>query len=720
MASKRPTIDAEWAELIVGLRLRVPDCWWVGYNSQEANDGKLKSFDVSSQKWMLELDSDKGTEYPIAYTAIYQYADSNASSFEDYNVPPEPVFEGVEEDVGVNNKIYTITKSADWKKIDKNNLEDNNNTARAIEPIPWTGDNEEFEVKATPEEIEFFKDQRGEISFENILWWSLPKFGNENLFQWQAGRMRNYMTKLMNDPHKPYTPRHFKPDEGKVITADNTARFYGCLLGRMFDGNPSMNQMFSTRDMFDACEPIKQSMTLDCFKDMVRCLHFSDDWDEDDEEWDRIYTDAKQEPTEETSPHRRKFSMLEDAYNRRWQDMVNFGKWITADESRVAGWYKSCMTQGPEPKPIQTGATLHSLCVTEGRLATYKLFVRVYGGKQDTDLNRRHPNTASVLKFVTLYSIMLESFVNKGHCLVMDSAYMGDVMALIGRHEWGINMVGTCQSNRTGAGKMSKYDLNCGAIDKGTYESLLYQHKDEALTFAVWGDNNFVKTLSNFHTPIIINRGLKRKRRDPITKRRALHQTPVPCPAQIKSYCETFHLIDKGNCAEAKYDLAGESHNHGWTPKLASRLFNIHLNNVYKLYCCFVEDHSQTIRLRYKPKPIRECLKKLAYSLLSQGEAIRKRKAVAPVQVDVGTSPLGRKIRSDAKGQFRTPSPAGRNHSQTPRTFAEPWHKSTAYKQKKNMTKQIGLQDWRKHQSVATVCKNDGQYCQYQFCPGKD
>ena len=120
------------------------------------------------------------------------------------------------------------------------------------------------------------------------MWWSLPKFGNENLFQWQAGRMRNYMTKLMNDPHKPYTPRHFKPDEGKVITADNTAWFYSCLLGQMFDGNPPMNQMFSTRDMFDACEPIKQSMTLDCFKDMVRCLHFSDDWDEHNEEWDTI------------------------------------------------------------------------------------------------------------------------------------------------------------------------------------------------------------------------------------------------------------------------------------------------------------------------------------------------------------------------------------------------------------------------------------------------
>ena len=78
-------------------------------------------------------------------------------------------------------------------------------------------------------------------------------------------------------------------------------------------------------------------------------------------------------------------------------------------------------------------------------MRTYKLFVRVYNGKYDDSLNVRHPNTALLLKFVTLYSIMLESFTGRGHCLVMDSAYMGDVMALIGRHEWKINMVGTVQ-----------------------------------------------------------------------------------------------------------------------------------------------------------------------------------------------------------------------------------------------------------------------------------
>ena len=100
---------------------------------------------------------------------------------------------------------------------------------------------------------------------------------------------------------------------------------------------------------------------------------------------------------------------------------------------------------------------------------------------------------------------------------------------------------------------------------------------------------------------------------------------------------------------------------HGWTPKLAARLFNMHLNDVCKMCCSVVEDHSLTTRLRYKPKDIRECLKAASHSLLNTGDAICKRKAAAPVQLEVGMSPVGRKKRSDAKGQFRTPSPAGQN-----------------------------------------------------------
>jgi hypothetical protein len=102
---------------------------------------------------------------------------------------------------------------------------------------------------------------------------------------------------------------------------------------------------------------------------------------------------------------------------------VNFGKWITTDESRVAGWYHSVMTIGPEPKPIQTGATLYTVCVTHGPLSTYKLFARVYGGKYDEDIDRHNKNTvtSTKLKMVSLYDFMLDPF----------SSIMGTVLSWI-------------------------------------------------------------------------------------------------------------------------------------------------------------------------------------------------------------------------------------------------------------------------------------------------
>ena len=104
---------------------------------------------------------------------------------------------------------------------------------------------------------------------------------------------------------------------------------------------------------------------------------------------------------------------------------------------------------GPEPKPIHTGATLHSLCITKGPFCSYKLHVRTYGGKSDKDLDQKCTHTVTVQKFVNLLDIILDDFKGKGHHITMDSAYMGDIMAQIGRYEWQINMVGTAQSDRT-------------------------------------------------------------------------------------------------------------------------------------------------------------------------------------------------------------------------------------------------------------------------------
>jgi hypothetical protein len=74
-----------------------------------------------------------------------------------------------------------------------------------------------------------------------------------------------------------------------------------------------------------------------------------------------------------------------------------------------------------------------------------------------------------------------------------------------------------------------------------------------------------------------------RKMRDEDGKRER-HKTEVLCPAQTKDYCNTFHLIDKGNGAEASYDLGGKSRLHNWSPKLVFRFFNMALNNAYKMY----------------------------------------------------------------------------------------------------------------------------------------
>ena len=111
------------------------------------------------------------------------------------------------------------------------------------------------------------------------------------------------------------------------------------------------------------------------FRDLCRCMYFADDWESDDERWCDTYTTENVEADKDTAKHCCKFAVIEDAYNKRWQAVVKFGRWVTADESRVAGWYHSVITVGPEPKPIRTGATMHTLCVTHRPLKTYKLFV---------------------------------------------------------------------------------------------------------------------------------------------------------------------------------------------------------------------------------------------------------------------------------------------------------------------------------------------------------
>ena len=59
----------------------------------------------------------------------------------------------------------------------------------------------------------------------------------------------------------------------------------------------------------------------------------------------------------------------------------------------------------------------------------------------------------------------------------------------------------------------------------------------------------------------------------------------------------------------------------------------------------------------------------------------------------------------------------GRNHTRTPFS-PELWNRSTAYRQRVAFSNSLENNQWRSHQPVATICKNDGGNCQYDCFPG--
>jgi hypothetical protein len=46
MASRANKIDIEWSNSLVGLPLKIPDNWWLGYTGSYLHAGKLVAFDV--------------------------------------------------------------------------------------------------------------------------------------------------------------------------------------------------------------------------------------------------------------------------------------------------------------------------------------------------------------------------------------------------------------------------------------------------------------------------------------------------------------------------------------------------------------------------------------------------------------------------------------------------------------------------------------------------
>jgi len=236
-------------------------------------------------------------------------------------------------------------------------------------------------------------------------------------------------------------------------------------------------------------------------------------------------------------------------------------------------------------------------------------------------------------------------------------------------------------------------------IKLNTYESMSFQHNTMLLCFSGWADNNIVKTLSNYHTRTILPEGsgvLRKKKGD--EGRREMLQSQVPCPQQHWDYSETFHFIDKGNGAEAKCDLGGQSRSHNWSPKLVMRLFNMSKNNAYKIYDALVEKY--TLGRRYLD--MGETVREIEHAFFQRRDSMRSQRAEHPLWLRdlsyVFGWFIGRKMRSDAQrrisGSDCQPTRAAKRLS-------------TLYNKQKKVP-------WRMHQSLAYEWKGK---CCWKECP---
>ena len=56
-------------------------------------------------------------------------------------------------------------------------------------------------------------------------------------------------------------------------------------------------------------------MPQDAYKDLYRCMHIANDWEEDSEQWTKVYGFDKDEVAKGMAKHCQKLSLLEDGYN---------------------------------------------------------------------------------------------------------------------------------------------------------------------------------------------------------------------------------------------------------------------------------------------------------------------------------------------------------------------------------------------------------------------
>ena len=186
-----------------------------------------------------------------------------------------------------NSKEYICANPENWTVLKYGETE------RIIWPIPYIGDSEEFSVTITDEELEGVKNDNGVIWFSKVMKFYLLWFYTNTVVlvdfrQWQATQKRNYMVVYLTD-HRGFKPKYYYCPRDPInlvhILPHHVCCLYCIYITNLLRDSTSIDKMYSTKEYFDAVGLVKESMPQDSFKDLRWCMHFSDDWDDEMEDW---------------------------------------------------------------------------------------------------------------------------------------------------------------------------------------------------------------------------------------------------------------------------------------------------------------------------------------------------------------------------------------------------------------------------------------------------
>ena len=102
-------------------------------------------------------------------------------------------------------------------------------------------------------------------------------FGNGKLTKWPT--ICCILLTLVDFKPKYYCSHD--PVNPTSILPHHVCHLYIIKMTNILCGNIFVCDMYSTTEYFDAASPVKESMPQDTLKDLVWCMHFSDDWDDE-------------------------------------------------------------------------------------------------------------------------------------------------------------------------------------------------------------------------------------------------------------------------------------------------------------------------------------------------------------------------------------------------------------------------------------------------------